>query len=148
VLRRVPALLVLALIVACGNDPSTVSTPPVTPTSQPPGAGATQSAAPTAAPTAVASGVASDAAQQTINVTVAGGKVSGPPGRVMVAKGTRLRITVTSDVADEVHVHVYDLRQAVSANASASVEFVADKPGVIEVELETAKLVLARLEIS
>ena len=121
-----------------------MSTPPLTPTSQPPGTSGTQ----TAAPTAVASGVASDSAQQTINVTVAGGKVSGPTGLVKVAKGTRLRITVTSDAADEVHVHVYDLRQAVSANASASVEFVADKPGVIEVELESAKLVLARLEIS
>jgi len=140
VLRRLPAIFVLALLVGCGSDPSTVSTPPVTPTKQAPST--------SAAPTAVASGVAPDAAQQTINVTVAGGKVSGPSERIEVAKGTRLRITVTSDVADEVHVHVYDLRQAVSANASAAVEFVADKPGVIEVELEKAKLVLARLQIS
>lgn len=139
-LRLVPAVLVLALTVACGNDPSTVSTPPAAPLTQAPSSSAT--------PTSVASGVASDSAQQTINVTVTGGKVSGPSGRVEVAKGTRLRITVTSDVADEIHVHVYDLRQAVSPNASAAVEFVADKPGVIEVELEKAELVLARLEIN
>jgi hypothetical protein len=99
-------------------------------------------------PTQVASAVASDTAQQTIALTVSGGKVTGQTGRVKVALGTRLRITVTADVADEVHVHVYDLKQEISANAPASIEFVANKPGQIEVELEKAKLTLTRLLIS
>lgn len=74
--------------------------------------------------------------------------MTGQTGRVKVALGTRLRITVTSDVADELHVHGYDLTQELSAGQSGSLEFVADKPGVIEVELERAKLPLTRLEIS
>jgi hypothetical protein len=97
---------------------------------------------------AVASGVASDTAQQTISITVAGGKATGDTGRVKVALGTRLRITVTADVADEIHVHVYDLHQLVTVNQPASVEFVADKPGVIDVELEKSKLTLTHLQIS
>ena len=105
---------------------------------------------PSVAPSAttVASGVASDAAQQTLSLTVAGGRVTGDTGRVKVALGTRLRITVTSDVADEIHVHLYDLTQEISANEAGSIEFVADKPGVVEVELEHSKLPLTHLAIS
>ena len=99
-------------------------------------------------PTTVASAVASDSAQQTIALTVAGGKVTGQTGRVKVSLGTRLRITVTADVADEVHVHVYDLKQNVSPASPTSIEFIADKPGQIEVELEKAKLTLTRLLVS
>jgi hypothetical protein len=98
--------------------------------------------------TAVASAVTSDTAQQTISLTVAGGKVSGDTGRVKVALGTRLRITVTADVADEIHVHVYDLHQDISVNQPGSIEFVADKPGIVDVELEKSKLTLTRLQIS
>jgi hypothetical protein len=98
--------------------------------------------------TSVASGVASDSAQVTLALTVAKGKVTGDTGRVKVPLGSRVRITVTSDVADEIHVHLYDLKQEISANQPGSIEFTADKPGVIEVELEHAKLPLTRLAIS
>jgi hypothetical protein len=99
-------------------------------------------------PTSVASGVASDSAQVNLALTVAKGKVTGDTGRVKVPLGSRVRITVTSDVADEIHVHLYDLKQEISANQPGSIEFTADKPGVIEVELERAKLPLTRLAIS
>jgi hypothetical protein len=136
-LRLVPVLLVLVpLAAACGGSSAPAASSPL------PSPSLASSAAP------VASSVPSDNAQQTISLTVSGGKVTGQTGRVKVALGTRVRLTVTSDVADEIHVHVYDLKQEVSASASASIEFVADKPGVIEVELERAKLSLTRLEIS
>jgi len=92
--------------------------------------------------------VATDSAQVTLALTVSKGKVTGDTGRVKVPIGSRVRITVTSDVADEIHVHLYDLTQEISANSPGSIEFVADKPGVIEVELEHAKLPLTRLAIS
>jgi hypothetical protein len=135
--RRAPVLLLLlTLSAACGGSSEPAASSPL------PSPSLASSAAP------VASSVPSDNAQQTVTLTVSGGKVTGQTGRVKVALGTRLRITVTSDAADEIHVHVYDLKQEVSANASASIEFVADKPGVIEVELERAGLSLTRLEIS
>jgi hypothetical protein len=136
-LRHVPALLLLtSLAAACGGSSEPAASSPL------PSPSLASSAAP------VASSVPSDNAQQTISLTVSGGKVTGDTGRVKVALGTRVRITVTSDVADEIHVHVYDLKQEVSANASASIEFVADKPGVVDVELERSKLTLTRLAIS
>lgn len=132
------ALALLTALTGCAGDE--------------PGAGGLPSDLPSpqvqASATSVASGIASDAAQQTISVTVSGGKASGQTGRQKVALGSRVRITVTSDVADEIHVHVYDLSQPVSADAPASVEFVADKPGVVEVELHRSKVTLTRLQIS
>ena len=135
--RLVPALLAALALSGCGGDEPSVATSPVP--------------SPTAiveSPKSVASGIASDSAQKTISLTVAGGKVTGDTGRIAIPLGTRVRITVTSDVADEIHVHLYDLTQQVSVGQAASVEFVADKPGVVQVELEKAKLPLTRLAIS
>ena len=95
----------------------------------------------------MASGVPTDNAQQTLNFTVTAGKVSGDTGRVKVKLGTTLRMTVLSDVADEVHVHVYDLTQELSAGSPGSLEFVAKTSGVIEVELEHQKITLTHLEV-
>jgi len=82
-----------------------------------------------------------------VAVQVAGGKVVPPTHRVDVPIGQRVRLQVVSDVADEVHVHGYDLKQDVAPGAPATVEFVADQPGLFEVELEAAKLQLVQLEV-
>ena len=71
-----------------------------------------------------------------------------PTGRVAVKLGSRLRLTVTADVTDEIHVHVYDLKKAVAPGAPTSIEFVADKPGQMEVELHDTALTLVRLIVS
>jgi hypothetical protein len=55
---------------------------------------------------------------------------------------------VTSDVADEIHVHGYDLSTDVEAGGTAEVKFVADVPGIFEVELEEAVIPLVELEVS
>jgi hypothetical protein len=138
-LRVLPAALLLPLVAACGgSDPSTVAAPPSPSASV---------AAPSDQPTSVASGVASDTAQQIVSLTVSHGKVTGDTGRVHVKLGTRIRITVLSDVADEIHVHLYDLTQEMSAGTPASIEFVADRAGVITVELEHSKLPLTHLQV-
>ncbi len=82
-----------------------------------------------------------------VPVRVAGGKVVPPTHRVDVPMGQRVRLQVDSDVADEVHVHGYDLKQDVAPGSPATVEFVADQPGLFEVELEEAKLQLVQLEV-
>lgn len=56
--------------------------------------------------------------------------------RVEVARGASVRIEVTSDVAEEIHVHTYDQRADIAPGGTGVVEFVANIPGVIEVELE------------
>ena len=136
------ALLTLSLSACGSSDPSTVALPPS------PSASVDSSASASAEPTAVATGVASDTADQTINVVYANGAVTGGVQRVKVALGSRVRLTVTSDTADEVHVHLYDIKQTLSVNQPASVEFVANKPGVLEVELEELGKTLVTLQVS
>ena len=71
-----------------------------------------------------------------IEVSVANGQVSpSPDRRVEVARGDTVRIVITSDQPDEVHVHGYDLEEEIEAGRPTAVEFVADQPGSFEVEL-------------
>ena len=55
---------------------------------------------------------------------------------------------VRSDVADEVHIHGYDLTQDVPAGGSVRFSFAADIEGVFEIELEERKEQIAELRVS
>ncbi len=87
-------------------------------------------------------------AGQRIQVTVVGGQVRGDTGRVPVALGELVTLVVTSDVADEIHVHGYDLSAAVEPDAPAELPFDATVPGVFAVELHEAGTVLLTLQVS
>ena len=87
------------------------------------------------------------AAGQRIEVTVTGGQVSGDTGRVPVPAGEHVTLVVTSDAADELHVHGYDLSADLAPGAPATVEFDATIPGVFEVELHDAGTLLLSLQI-
>jgi len=82
-----------------------------------------------------------------ITVTVNGRKVTPPPSRVSVPKGRVVRITVTSDRADTLHVHGYDLEAELPAGAPGSVQFSADRTGLFEVETHSSRLVLFQLAV-
>jgi hypothetical protein len=58
-----------------------------------------------------------------------------------------VRLTVTADVADEVHVHTYDKKQDLQPGVASTIEFVANIPGQIEVELEKRSQTLVTLNI-
>jgi len=90
---------------------------------------ATSSPPPTAATTSPS------AAGTTIDVTIAGGKVTPDPSRrVEVKTGDQVHLTVTSDTADEIHIHGYDIEKEVSAGGTVTIDFAADIPGQFEVE--------------
>ena len=89
-----------------------------------------------------------EAAVQTIEIAVEEGAPVGGRRTVEVEVGTVVALLVTSDVADTVHVHGYDILEPVSPDASTQFAFVAEIPGVFEVELETAGRLLIELEIS
>ncbi|GAB3887585.1 hypothetical protein GCM10027612_26670 [Microbispora bryophytorum subsp. camponoti] len=72
----------------------------------------TDPAAPAAAESAPAAAAPADPAVKEITVTIAGRKVTPPPDRIEVTKGQTVRITVTSDTADEAHLHGYDKEAA------------------------------------
>ena len=93
-------------------------------------------------------GAPSAAAEQRIEVTFAHGKASGDTGRVQVATGTAVTLVVTSDVADEVHVHGYDIEKELTPGKPVTLQFDATIAGVFEVELHNANTVLLRLQVS
>jgi FtsP/CotA-like multicopper oxidase with cupredoxin domain len=82
-----------------------------------------------------------------ISVTIAGRKVTPPPGRIEVAKGQTVRITVTGDAADEAHLHGYDKEAALKPGTPASIEFVADETGLFEMETHESGLQLFQLVV-
>jgi plastocyanin len=82
-----------------------------------------------------------------IEVEVAGGQVSGDTGRVPVTAGEQVTLVITSDVADEVHVHGYDLEAELSPGQPAEITFAATIPGVFEVELHEAGTQLLSLQV-
>ncbi|WP_240929575.1 hypothetical protein [Streptomyces coryli] len=78
-------------------------------------------------------------------IRIAGGKVSPKPGRVEVERGARVELRVTSDVADELHVHGYDKSAQLKPGKAATVAFTADRSGLFQVETHSAHLVLTQL---
>lgn len=97
-----------------------------------------------AAPSSTGSGPARP--PETI-ITVVRGKPVGGPRTITVPKGERVRFTVRSQVADEVHVHGYDLMKDVSAGGSVSFDFAANIDGGFEVELEHRAEPIATLRV-
>jgi plastocyanin len=90
---------------------------------------------------------ASTPAGQRIEVQVSGGEVSGDTGRVPVAAGEHVTLVLTSDVADEVHVHGYDVEAELSPGQPTEIAFDATIPGVFEVELHEAGTQLLSLQV-
>ena len=62
--------------------------------------------------------------------------------------GDEIRFEVTSDVADEVHVHGYDLMQDVPAGGTVSFDFPAEIEGIFEAELEGRKEQIAEITVN
>ena len=83
-----------------------------------------------------------------IRITVKGGRPVGGIQRPKVTLGDNAIIYVTSDVADEVHFHGYDLSQDVKAGGTAQIPFHATIPGRFEIELENSGVRLAELTVS
>jgi FtsP/CotA-like multicopper oxidase with cupredoxin domain len=129
-------LIVLFLLLRPGADEATDSrstpTPTATVTGEP-----TETPEPTPTPTATLDAV---------EIEVEEGRVEGP-ARIRVAQGDRVAIEVKADVADQVHVHGYDILRDVAPDQEVVIRFRADIPGVFEIELEDAGLLLTMLEV-
>ena len=69
-----------------------------------------------------------------VEITIAGGQAQTAAERVVVALNSVVRLIVTSDVADEVHVHGIDEEFEVQPGETVTRDFVADIPGIFEVE--------------
>ena len=103
----------------------------------PPSTGGSPSAEASPSPTA-----------KVIEVTYAGGEVTGVEQRIPVELGEKLVLRFTSDVTEEIHVHGYDLYADLVPGTPAEITFVADIPGSFEVELHEAGRPLYQLRVA
>lgn len=82
-----------------------------------------------------------------VRVSVADGKVKPATRRVEVERDSQVRLLITSDVDDDVHVHGYDIEATLEAGRTTTVELVADQQGVFEVETHDGGLTLLQLQV-
>jgi hypothetical protein len=64
-----------------------------------------------------------------------------------VQQGSQVVFVVTSELADEVHLHGYDLSADVAPGEPATIRFKATAPGRFEAELESRSLPIAEIEV-
>ena len=141
--RSVPTIALaaaVALLAGCGGSSESHGAPDGAPTTSP---GTTAPATATTAPTATER----TPSPTTIRIRVVGGKPQGGIARPEVGKDENVVLVVSSDVADEIHLHGYDVSQAVAAGGVARLRFVAKIPGRFEVELERRGVQIAELTV-
>jgi hypothetical protein len=83
-----------------------------------------------------------------VSIVVVDGSPKGGIVRQTVSKGDRVVLVVTSDVADEIHLHGYDVSREVEAGGSVRLPFTATIPGRFEVELEQRGVQIADITVS
>ena len=93
-----------------------------------------------------AAGPAAAPAPVTFEFAVAGGEVRGPLA-LAVTEGQQVTLRVRSDVADELHVHGYDLSAPLPAGEPVALTFVAARAGRFAIELHRAHRELRALEV-
>lgn len=138
--------IALAIAVAsCGPDETSVSTTTSADTSPT----STSAVSTTVSEPTSTSTTASATATTTpaIDVEFVDGEVIGPDV-FEVELGETVDIWIRSDVDDEIHVHGYDLTYDLRAGELLHVRFVADVPGIFEVEVHTGHTVLFEVEVS
>jgi len=131
------AVVVLFVVLAGGDDDG--------------GGETTTQAQPATGTTAPATGTEPEpepAEEPVPRIVVEGGEPRGGVERLSFDSGERVRFVVRSDVADEVHVHGYDVSRDVPAGGSARFGFPASIEGVFEVELEGRGVQIAELRVS
>ena len=82
-----------------------------------------------------------------VHIVVRHAKPVGGVREITVKKGHRARFTVTADVADEIHVHGYDLHKDVTKGETVSFDFPAKMDGGFVVELESRSEQIASLKV-
>lgn len=80
-------------------------------------------------------------------ITLRDGKPVGGVRELSFDAGEQVRFRIRSNVADEIHVHGYDIDKPVPAGGTASFAFPADIEGIFEVESHESGEQLAELRI-
>jgi hypothetical protein len=81
-------------------------------------------------------------------IVIRNGEPVGGIKELEYSAGEEIRFEVKSDVADEVHVHGYDLMKDVPAGGTVSFDFPAEIEGIFEAELEGRKEQILELRVN
>ncbi|HEX2468592.1 MAG TPA: hypothetical protein VHJ54_10325 [Solirubrobacterales bacterium] len=87
-------------------------------------------------------------AAEVAKIVVRNGQPVGGVQELEFAKGDTIRFVVASDVAEEVHLHGYDVAKDVEAGGRVSFDVSATIEGVFEVELEHSVVPLAEIAVT
>ena len=82
-----------------------------------------------------------------VRVNVVDGQSQGGIVRQTVNKDDQVVLVVTSDVADEIHLHGYDIARDVEAGGTVRLPFKATIPGRFEAELESRSVQIADITV-
>jgi FtsP/CotA-like multicopper oxidase with cupredoxin domain len=72
-------------------------------------------------------------------IQIEGGTVVGGAKTIEVSKGDTVRIVVSSDATDEIHLHGYDITRNAGPGQPARFRFKANAEGAFEIESHTAE---------
>jgi len=82
-----------------------------------------------------------------VKVVVVNGSPQGGIVRQTVNKDDQVVLVVTSDIADEIHLHGYDKARDVAAGGTIRLPFKATIPGRFEAELESRGVQIAEITV-
>jgi hypothetical protein len=140
VAAAIVAVVALYLVFRPGDDDSGATTTPTT------------TASTTTAPSGTTTGIVPQPPQppappapQQIRIVVRDGKPVGGVKNVTVTRGERAVIVITSDVADELHLHGYNLSRELTPGQTVRLPFRATIAGTVEAELEERGIPLVRI---
>lgn len=125
------ALIAIGGLAACGSDDDSATTAATT-TSGNEKAAAQEEPKEPAIPT----------------IVVRDGEPVGGVQELEYSAGDEIRFRVSSNQADEVHVHGYDVEEEIPAGGSATLAFPADIEGIFEVELHGSEAQIAELRVN
>jgi heme/copper-type cytochrome/quinol oxidase subunit 2 len=91
--------------------------------------------------------IVQDATPNVYDIVVRGGRRISEPAVLKVHQGDEVKIRITSDVADEFHLHGYNLHLAVSPERSAVLQFTAKLTGRFTYESHKSGKELGALEV-
>jgi copper(I)-binding protein len=147
ILGALAVLLIVFVVLRGGGDSSSSNAGTTAAQSTSTATGATSTATATSTPATTSTATSTPAEPAVKTITVVNGQPEGGIKTISYDKGDQVRLKVSSDVADEIHVHGYDLMKDVEKGGSVRFSFPASIEGRFEIELENAGTQIANLEV-
>ncbi|MDD7921260.1 hypothetical protein [Actinomycetospora callitridis] len=140
--RRASVLLmgavVVGLVTGCGDTVAPAAVPPsATPAA--PSSGASDDDAPP---------IASPPNGTVVSILFERGRLARKSDQVEVGRGSTVLLAVSTDVADEIHLHGYERVAPTNPGDRAVLQFTADRSGVYTAELERSGVRLLEVTVS